>query len=593
MSATVDSVLLFPGQGAFRDGDLTRFAAERPELFEVFDEIDRTARELGAEPPSAHLLATPIPLAELIHEAPDIVQLGIYGSSIALWRMLGDTGKHFGVMMGHSSGEIAALVAAGAFTVREGAEIVVHRSAVLSRVPRPAGGMLMLTCTAEHARAVLEAVANPLLAVAVRNSSQQVVVAGPPQPLETVAQVAASLGIGSRLLPAAYPFHSPVLATAAAEFAGRIRHIEARPLRAMVFSPILGRFHRAGDALTEHIATALVAPVAFDQALQRLHEAGARTFVECAVAGPLRRIVTQQLPAADVLSAADYVSTKAVPAVDARAPAPVIASTAREPEPRRRALAAVPQPAPPQPAPPQPAPPQPAPPQPAPPQPAPPQPAPAAPGGLAPAGVAVGGGREQLFAELVDMYAQALEYPAEVFTAEVKLEEDLGIDSVKQTELMARAAEHYGLPEPTPDFQLDHYDTMGKLVDYVWAQRRSAGTSAPLPAPPPELAPAELAPPGLAPAGVAVGSGREQLFAELVDMYAQALEYPAEVFTAEVKLEEDLGIDSVKQTELMARAAEHYGLPEPTPDFQLDHYDTMGKLVDYVWAQQSVATSLS
>src|SRR5207247_6634333 len=110
VSATVDSVLLFPGQGAFRDGDLTRFAAERPELYEVFDEIDRTARELGAAPPSAHLLSRPMPLAGLVHEAPDILQLGIYENSIAVWRMLGNTGEHFGVMMGNNPAEIDALL---------------------------------------------------------------------------------------------------------------------------------------------------------------------------------------------------------------------------------------------------------------------------------------------------------------------------------------------------------------------------------------------------------------------------------------------------------------------------------------------------
>jgi acyl carrier protein len=60
-----------------------------------------------------------------------------------------------------------------------------------------------------------------------------------------------------------------------------------------------------------------------------------------------------------------------------------------------------------------------------------------------------------------------------VFGEDVKLEEDLGIDSVKQTELMARAAEQHGLPAPPPDFRLGDYDTMGKLVDYVWAHRGS------------------------------------------------------------------------------------------------------------------------
>jgi acyl carrier protein len=79
--------------------------------------------------------------------------------------------------------------------------------------------------------------------------------------------------------------------------------------------------------------------------------------------------------------------------------------------------------------------------------------------------------RDELFEELAAMYAGALEYPAEVFTEGVALEADLGIDSVKQSELLARAADHYGVPERPEDFRLGDHDTMGKLVDYLWSTR--------------------------------------------------------------------------------------------------------------------------
>ena len=44
------------------------------------------------------------------------------------------------------------------------------------------------------------------------------------------------------------------------------------------------------------------------------------------------------------------------------------------------------------------------------------------------------------------------------------------------------------------------------------------------------------------------------------------LEYPPEVLEQDVELEADLGIDSVKQTELLARAAERFGLPGAPQD---------------------------
>ena len=55
------------------------------------------------------------------------------------------------------------------------------------------------------------------------------------------------------------------------------------------------------------------------------------------------------------------------------------------------------------------------------------------------------------------------------------------------------------------------------------------------------------------------------VFAELVAVYAEAMEYPPEVFTETVELEAELGIDSVKQTEIMGRLSDTYGLPKLPP----------------------------
>jgi acyl carrier protein len=83
--------------------------------------------------------------------------------------------------------------------------------------------------------------------------------------------------------------------------------------------------------------------------------------------------------------------------------------------------------------------------------------------------------RGEVAGRLRALYAEALEYPEEVFTDDVALERDLGIDSVKQTELLARGAELYGLPAQLADFRLSDYDTMGKVVDYVLAHAGAAG----------------------------------------------------------------------------------------------------------------------
>jgi acyl carrier protein len=90
-----------------------------------------------------------------------------------------------------------------------------------------------------------------------------------------------------------------------------------------------------------------------------------------------------------------------------------------------------------------------------------------------------GPSRESVFREIVEIYAVALEYPNEVFTPDVELEAELGIDSVKQTELLGRLSEQYALPPRPADFRLSDYNTLGKVAEFVFnAMRTGMSTGA-------------------------------------------------------------------------------------------------------------------
>ena len=65
------------------------------------------------------------------------------------------------------------------------------------------------------------------------------------------------------------------------------------------------------------------------------------------------------------------------------------------------------------------------------------------------------------------MYATALQYPVELFTEDVELEADLGVDSAKKTELLSHAAARYHPPEQPEDFRLSEYSTISKVADFV------------------------------------------------------------------------------------------------------------------------------
>ncbi|MEU6201533.1 acyltransferase domain-containing protein [Streptomyces sp. NPDC047061] len=102
-------------------------------VYSVFSAVDAAAEEeiLGR-------LVTPVVLSEnlpgpeeLLNQDPDVLQLAVFGLSVAVHRLLTDRGVQVSALMGHSMGELAALACAGAFTMTDGARLLCHRMAAL------------------------------------------------------------------------------------------------------------------------------------------------------------------------------------------------------------------------------------------------------------------------------------------------------------------------------------------------------------------------------------------------------------------------------------------------------------------------------
>ena len=443
MREAIRSVLLFPGQGAYRGDTLHSLDQRHLQVRKSFDEIDIVVTRLGGTPIIPQLFDRPAPSTDaLISQAPDVLQLAIFGTSMALHNILAANGYQADVLLGHSFGEIAALVAGGAYTVAEGAELVVHRNNVL-RAAAP-GRMVALSCDVDRARGILDVLGDPWTSIATENGPRQTVVSGPTVAVDAAVAIAAALGIPAAWLPSPYAFHSSLLADLIGPLTERIRHLQARPLTTPVFSSTLGRFYRPDDQVPEQIARALVAPARFARSVAQLADAGASTFVECGGGAALTGLVRKVLPSVTATAGTEWLArlqtepTKptiraaSISTIPTAIPTPAhVISTAR-PAPLPPAVAQ---------------------------------------------SAADPATREALFAELVAMYAEALEYPTEVFTESVSLEADLGIDSVKQTELLARAADRYGLPEAQPEgFRLSDLDTMGKVVNYLWSMSTAVGS---------------------------------------------------------------------------------------------------------------------
>jgi acyl transferase domain-containing protein len=434
------SIGLFPGQGGYRAGCLQGLLADpgARRVLETIDEI--TTETLGK--PLLRTLADNAALGdeELFDAEPELVQVAAFAVSVALFEVFHARGATPSVLIGHSLGEIGALVCSGALTLDEGTRILSHRITVLRENDTSGGRMLALACDRERAEQILALLPTSDAVVAVANGPSQTGVSGPADALSRVARIAEAIGVPATRLRAPHPFHNPLLAAAGRAFAERVRGHRSHGFRTPVFSPILGRYYREQDDLGELLAAHLVAPVEFGAAIDRAHDAGARIWVEFGAGRVLTNLVRARHREVTVLTPLHGSPDALAGAVtflggttDGHAqvaPTPPVATPVTPVAPVVAVEPVTP---------------------------------PAAPSSAASAALS----RDDIEAKVRKLYSDALEYPEEVFEHDAELEADLGIDSVKQTELMARLGDLFELGPRPEGMRMGDYRTFGKVIEFV------------------------------------------------------------------------------------------------------------------------------
>jgi acyl carrier protein len=189
-----------------------------------------------------------------------------------------------------------------------------------------------------------------------------------------------------------------------------------------------------------------------------------------------------------------------------------------------------------------------------------------------------------------------------VFREDALLDTELGIDSLRQMELLSMLETLYGLPPCPSSFRVADYRTLRKLTDYIHeavivgtVHIEEHITALPLPTVAPAFVPSEseIERDRQMRAALQARPGsslpRAALQAEIIALFAQAMEYPPEVFSEDIDLEAELGIDSVKQMELLSKLESRYQLPPRPESFRLSDYGTLRKITDFMHAAIAAA----
>jgi acyl transferase domain-containing protein len=245
--------------------------------------------------------------------------------------------------------------------------------------------------------------------------------------------------------------------------------------------------------------------------------------------------------------------------------------------------------------------------------------------------------QDRLKDALIAALSERTGYPKQMLELDLDLEGDLGIDTVKQVEVFTKVRQQFGLPR-LEGTTLRDLNTLRKVLHHFEAQLRGETPPAPVsvrsPASvrgpisahssrstrsndadewsaPPSILPrplTEFVPPpprtptpafgvrasaratadaGAAsePAGASERSSFDRVQGFLVRSLAERTGYPTEMLELDLDLEGDLGIDTVKQVEVITKVRQHFELPRQSGTSIRD-MNTLRKII------QSLATQI-
>ncbi|MBZ0070083.1 MAG: ACP S-malonyltransferase [Thiobacillus sp.] len=287
---------VFPGQGSQSVGMMQGWG-ERSEVRFTFSEAsDALGQDLWA-------LVTDGP-AELLNQTIN-TQPAMLAADIAVWRIWRAVGGVPPVLLaGHSLGEYAALVAAGALGFSDAIKLVRFRAeAMQAAVPEGVGAMAaILGLDDDMVRSVcVEAAAGEVVEAVNLNSPGQVVIAGNKAAVERAMALAKEKGAKRALpLPVSVPSHSTLMMPAAEKLLAHLQTITIKEPSIPVLHNTDVLSHTEPDAIRAALAKQLHTPVRWVETVRALKAAGMETVIECGpgkVLAGLGKRIDDSLPA--------------------------------------------------------------------------------------------------------------------------------------------------------------------------------------------------------------------------------------------------------------------------------------------------------
>jgi [acyl-carrier-protein] S-malonyltransferase len=286
--------MVFPGQGSQAVGMLAGYgesSAVRDTLAEASDILKQDIGKLVAEGPAEDLNST-------VNTQPVMVTAGI--CAWRLWHELG--GAEPATVAGHSLGEYTALVASGAISFADCLPLVRLRGrAMQEAVPQGVGAMAAILGLDDDAvrAACTEAAGGEVCEAVNFNAPSQVVIAGHAGAVKRAMEAAKARGAKRAIsLPVSAPFHSSLMAPAAARLREALSAIELSAPRIPVIHNVDVKSHADADGMRKALVSQADHPVRWVECVEAMATRGVTHVFECGpgkVLAPLTKRIADGL----------------------------------------------------------------------------------------------------------------------------------------------------------------------------------------------------------------------------------------------------------------------------------------------------------
>ncbi|HZC25284.1 MAG TPA: SDR family oxidoreductase, partial [Candidatus Binatia bacterium] len=191
---------------------------------------------------------------------------------------------------------------------------------------------------------------------------------------------------------------------------------------------------------------------------------------------------------------------------------------------------------------------------------------------------------------VLTLVAEKTGYPVDMLDLDLDLEADLGVDTVKQAEVMAAIREAYGIARDD-SIKLRDFPTLAHVIRFVHERKpdlhvvTTAAVQAPAVQP---IASSAVKDQPKVPATVVAevpDRNGDPVKERILALTVEKTGYPQDMLDLDLDLEADLGVDTVKQAEMFAAIREIYNIPRDE-NRKLRDYPTLAHVIRFVYEKR-------